>query len=200
MDILLLFLCLFLILLFTLPIKLTFHISKNYFYIKFYNILLFSPEKGLINKLFKKLSIKNSSKDIKTPNFKKEKHKAKRYNPLSKKLKNKKLSIIKLYNNFTTNKFKPKLKFLGNIDFELEDAAITAIIYGASSNLIPLLYCVFSKFFKVKNFSLKINPHFTGNNLLNFTITSIISLNIAQIIYILVLTIKSLENKKEVGP
>lgn len=200
MGILLVFLFLLFIILITLPIKLTLHISKNYFYIKFYNILLFSPEKGVINKLLKKLSNKNSSKDIKTPNSQKMNSKSKRHNPFLKKIKEKKLSIIKLYRNLTNNKFKPRLIFISDIDFELEDAAITAISYGIASNLIPLLYCNFSKLFKVKNFALKINPHFTGKNLLNFTITSIISFNIVQIIYILVLIIKSFENKKEVGP
>lgn len=200
MVILLVFICLLFITLITMPIKLTLYISKNYFYIKVYNILLFSPEEGLINKLFKKLSIKKSFKDVKSHDSKKRKYNTKSYNPLSKRLKNKKLSIRKLYTNLTSNKFKPKLKFIGSIDFELEDAAITAITYGVASNLIPLLYCNFSKLFNVKNFSLDINPHFTGKNLLNFTITSIISFNIVQIIYILFLTINSFENKKEVGP
>lgn len=200
MVILLVFICLLFIILITMPIKLTLYISKNYFYIKVYNILLFSPEEGLINKLFKKLSIKKSSKDAKSQDSKKRKYNTKSYNPLSKNLKNKKLSIRKLYNNLTSNKFKPKLKFIGSIDFELEDAAITAITYGVASNLIPLLYCNFSKIFKVKKFSLDINPNFTGKNLLNFTITSIISFNIVQIIYILFLTINSFENKKEVAP
>lgn len=200
MAILLVFLVLLFILLVPIPIKLTIHISKNYFYIKFYKILLFSPEEGVINKFIKKLSIKNSSKHPNGPNSKKENHKNQTHNPYSKKLKNKKISIIKLYRNLTTNKFKPKFKLRGDVNFELEDAAITAITYGISSNLIPLLYFSFSKIFKVKDFSLQINPHFTGNNLLNFTITSIISFNIAQIIYILVLIIKSFENKKEVTP
>lgn len=200
MVILLVFICLLFIILITMPIKLTLYISKNYFYIKVYNILLFSPEEGLINKLFKKLSIKKSSKDAKSQDSKKRKYNTKSYNPLSKNLKNKKLSIRKLYTNLTSNKFKPKLKFIGSIDFELEDAAITAITYGVASNLIPLLYCNFSKIFKVKKFSLDINPNFTGKNLLNFTITSIISFNIVQIIYILFLTINSFENKKEVAP
>lgn len=200
MAIFLVFLLLAFILLFPISIKLTIHNSKNYFYIKFYNILLFSTEEGAINELIKRLSIKNSSKDSTEQNSKEEKSKKQRPHPLSKKLKTKKLSIIKLYRNLNTNKFKPKFKLKGDIDFELEDAAITAITYGLASNLIPLLYFSFSKLFNVKDLSLQINPHFTGKNLFNFTITSIFSLNIAQIIYILLLTIKSFENKKEVDP
>lgn len=200
MAIFLVFLLLAFILLVPISIKLTIHNSKNSFYIKFYNILLFSTEEGAINELIKKLSIKNSSKDSNEQNSKKGKSKKQRPNPLMKKLKTKNLSIIKLYRNLNTNKFKPKFKLKGDVDFELEDAAVTAITYGLASNLIPFLYFSFSKFFNVKDLSLQINPHFTGKNLFNFTITSIFSLNIAQIIYILVLTIKSFENKKEVDP
>ncbi|SDO86460.1 DUF2953 domain-containing protein [Clostridium gasigenes] len=200
MSILLVFLVLLSILLVPIPIKLTIHFSKNCFYIKFYKILLFSSEEDKINILIKKLSIKISSKYSKKANKKKEKYQKQRHNPLSKKLKNKKLSIFKLYKNLTTNTFKPKFKLRGDVNFELEDEAITAITYGVASNLIPLLYFSFSKIFKVKDLSLQINPHFTGKNLLNFTITSIISFNIAKIIYILILTIKSFKNKKEVDP
>lgn len=200
MSILLVFLILVFILFLPIPIKLNIHFSKNYFYIKFYNILLFSPEGGIINKFIEKLSLKNSSKDSSKANIKKEKLKRKTHNPLTKKLKNKKFSVIKLYRNLNTNKFKPILKVKGDIDFELEDAAITAITYGIACNISPLLYFAFSIIFKVKDLSLQIKPHFTGKNLFNLTTTSIFSFNIAQIIYILVLTIKSFENKKEVDP
>lgn len=200
MAILLVFLVLLFLLLVPIPIKLTIHLSKDYFYIKFYNILLFSKEKGMLNKLIKKLSTKNSSKESNKKHNKKEKQESKRHNPLTQNLNNKKFSFITLYKNLNSNKFKPNFKLQGTVNFELEDAAVTAITYGVVSNFIPLIYFGFSKIFKVKNLSLQINPHFTGKNLLNFTITSIISFNIAQIIYILLLTIKSFENKKEVGP
>lgn len=200
MSILLVFLIFICVLLLPIPFKLTIHFSKNCFYVKFYNILLFSPEKGVLNKLKKKIFIEKSSKPSNKSTSKNNNNKKKTSNPLNKRVKKKTISFIKLYKNIVTNKFKPSFKFEGDVNFALEDAALTAITYGASSNIIPLLYFILSKPFKVKKFSLQINPHFTGNNLLNFTISSIISLSIAQIIYILVLTIKSLENKEEVDP
>lgn len=200
MVILLVFLLLLFILLVPIRVKLTLHFSKGYYYIKFYNILLFSPNKGVINKLLKKLSIKNSAKVSNEQNSKKFRFIPKRYAPSHKEVNLKNLSIIKLYKNLSTNKFKPKFRLKGDVNFELEDAAITAIAYGIASNSIPLLYFSFSRILKVKNFSLQINPHFTGKNLFNITITSIISFNIAQIIYILLLTTKSFENKREVNP
>lgn len=200
MSILLVFLILLFIVFVPIPIKLTIHVSEGDFYIKLYNILLLSPEEGIINKLIKKLSINNSSNHKKESINHKRKYKKHTHNPSYRKVKSRFFSPIKLYRKLTTNKFKPKFKLKGAINFELEDAAITAITYGLASNIHPLLYFGISKFFNVKLFSLKIIPHFTGKNLFNFTINSIISFNIAQIIYILILTITSFENKKEVGP
>lgn len=182
------------------PIKLKFYTSQSSFNIKFYNIVIFSPEKGLLNNYIKThfrnfFSPKSNSQNIKQSNLK-----SKTSSPLHKILNNKKLSISKLYKSLNTNKFKPSLKFIGDIDFELDDAAITAITYGLASNLNPILYFLFSRVFTVKTLKLNIKPHFTGKNIFNFSINSIISLNIAQIIYILVLTIKCFEIKKEVAP
>ena len=201
MTVLLVFIVLLFLILVPIPIKLMLYTSENCIYIKFYNILLFSSEKeAIISELIKKLFIKISSKSSNKATKKKNNNNPLTLNPFTKLFKNKKISIVTLYKNLTLNKLKPKFILRGNINFELEDAAITAITYGLASNLVPILNFALSKFFRVKDLSIHICPHFKGENILNLKLTSIISLNIAQIISISILIIKSFKIKKEVDP
>ncbi|AYE35666.1 DUF2953 domain-containing protein [Clostridium septicum] len=180
-----------LIFLLPIPLKITLYRNKKYFHIKIFNIVLLSPEKGVLNDLLKKSNKKNSKTSFNENNRNK--------NILFKR-KNKKLSLISLYHSIVNNRFKPWFKLNGKIDFALDDAAYTAIGYGLLCNLHPILYGILKQAFLVKKFKLEINPHFNEDKILNFTIYSIIYFNLAHAIYILYLIYNSFENVEEVAP
>ncbi|MFA9397735.1 MAG: DUF2953 domain-containing protein [Clostridiaceae bacterium] len=89
------------------------------------------------------------------------------------------LDILSILNK---SKFKPILFF--NLDFEygFSDAAITAISYGVFTTLLGLIHNKSSDFFKLKKFNGNININYE-NQIVKLSITSIIFINIANIIY-----------------
>lgn len=180
------------------PLKVTIHIDKNDYYLKFFNFIILSPNKGIGNKLIKKYFKKKADKDNESSLSDDEETSPN--TPKNKKPKRRKLSITKLYKNITYNRFKPRFKLNGNVNYGLDDAAITAISYGIISNIIPLLIIILSKPFNLKDFNLNINPHFTGDKIFNFTITSILYVSFANIIYMLYLTVISFTKIEEVTP
>lgn len=189
---------LFLVILFILfllfcpiPLKFTISVDNNNYVIKIYKLILISNKDGLIRKiLIKREKNKDTSAD---DNLSKDKERKKddSSTPKKKKEKNKKLSPPLLIKRLYKNKFKPRFKFKGDVDFSLSDAANTALAYGFLSNLEGLFYFLFSSIFKVKRLNLNLNPKFKNENIINFTITSIICFNIAQIINIFYLIRKS---------
>ena len=96
------------------------------------------------------------------------------------------------------NKFKPKIKLNGDINYGIEDAALCALLYGLLCNISSFIYILLKIIFKIKTLDLNINPKFNTFTL-SFGITSIFYFNIANIIYILYLIFKSMEIK-EVAP
>lgn len=173
------------IILLPIPIKVTAHYSNEYYYLKLYEINLYSNTDGIIRKI---LNHKSHSSN------KKAKEKKANNKSKNKESKRKSFSIKRIYTMLQTNKFKPSIKFslLGNYSFN--DAALTAILYGFFSNLNFIFLKIFSDFFKVKNFNYSLNPNFKNELNINLTINCIINFNIAQIIYILFLI-----RKKEVS-
>lgn len=168
-----------------LPIKIKVEYINNNLTLKLYKHTIFSSKKGVENKYLRR-AIKKDKDNLKNN----------KNATTSKPQKN--LSIKKLYKNITYNKFKPKIKISGSLTYGLEDAALCAILYGLICNFPNLLYFLLSSIFKVKNLSLDINPKF-NTFILSFGITSIFYFNIANIIYMLYLVIKSREIK-EVAP
>lgn len=177
--------------LFFIPIKINIFVSKEDYSIKLYRLVVFSKEGGLLRKIKRKDKIKVKNKEGAKGDIKIEKKKGK----LSLKI-----SFIKLYRRLRNNIFKPKLKIFLNLNYSLSDAANTAILYGILSNFNYIFYEILSILFKLRNFNFNINPDFNDNLLLEFTISSIISCNLAQIIYMLFLIIKSREKNEEVNP
>ncbi|GAB6170286.1 hypothetical protein JCM1393_27460 [Clostridium carnis] len=200
MVLLLIFSILLLLFLIPIPLKITIIVDKNYYALKLFKLTIFSPDKGIGNKYLSRIisnvnnnrKNKSSSKDIKSE--------SNTSTPNSKKLKAKKLSLKLFYLKITQNKFKPGFLLKGDLYFDLEDSAYTAISYGLLCNLNPLIIFFIDKIFSIKEFDLKIHPLFKGSNLLKFNITSIFYTNIAQIIYILYLTYKSYIKIEEVTP
>ena len=173
------------IILLPIPIKVTIHYRNNYYYLKLYNINLYSNDDGILRKILnsKSSSINKNNKSKKNTTVKKKK----------KEHKKKSVPIKKLYTLLQTNKFKPSIKFslLGYYSFN--NAALTAILYGLFNNLNFIFLKLFSDFFKVKNFKYSLNPNFKDKLNINLTMNCIITFNIAQIIYIFFLI-----RKKEV--
>ncbi len=186
MKLFIIFIIILIILFLPLPIKIKLEYSNKNLVIKLYKYMIFSSLNGVENKYLKKL-IKNKPK-IKDNNIK------------SKSQRNliKKISYKKLYKNISTNKLKPKIKLNASLIYGIDDAAVSAILYGLLCNIPTLLYFILNIIFKVKNLSFDIKPKF-NTTLLTFGITSIFYFNIANIIYMLFLLFKSKENK-EVAP
>lgn len=171
---LIIFIVLILILFIPIPLKFKAHYSKDRYYIKFYNINLISNDGGILNKFLNRKE-KTKSKDIKKDtniNSKKKNFEL-----------NYKLLIKNIYFRLSRNKFKPSIKFKSDTIYSLGDASRTAIFLGVFYNINPILLYIFSIIFKVKVLDNDFKPIFKDKILFEITISSIITFNLAQIIY-----------------
>lgn len=190
MVILVTILVLLFIVFFPIRIKIIGKYSKDDYYLKLYNFTLISKEKNIFTKLINKYKTKSApSEEVTT--------KKTRGRKLRTNKKKYSFSVSKILNNLYTNKFKVSFSLIGDFNYDLEDAAKTAISYGALNSLLPYLLLLFKSFFKVKKFNLNIIPLFKSENLINTEITCIISFNLAKIIYMLFLVLKSREKIEE---
>ena len=182
------------VLIFFIPIPLSFHlyISKDKFYIKFYSLNLLSNEDGIIRNLINKKKL-NKLEEKKT---KKTIENNDDNDSSNKKVKSKEISLKKLYNNLIHNKFKPTLNFNITTIYSLGDAANTAIAFGLLYNLNPLLLNIFSIIFKVKKYKNDFKPVFKDKILFELTLNSIITFNLAKIIYICFIILKSFNKNR----
>ncbi len=157
-----------LVLLFPIPIKITLIYANEIFTFKIYN-------KVIIPSKTKKTKAKNKYKRsdyVKTHNEEK-----------ISKLKIKDLKgIIELFIN---SKFKFTLRTKFTMDYSIEDAAINAITYGFLYQITAFISTILNLFFKVKNFTPTINIKY-NENFFKFESTSIIFINIAKIIYMVI--------------
>lgn len=183
---------LILILFIPIPLKFKLHYSKDRYYIKFYNINIISNDNGMIKKFLDKK--KGKEKNIKE--FKTKASKLKDYMDIDSNKKNLKPLIKTLYINLKKNKFKPSIKFSSDIIYSLGDASRTAICLGLFYNINPILIYLFSILFKVKLLKNNLNPIFKDEILFEFTISSIITFNLAQIIYIFFIIYKSIRKNR----
>ncbi|MEW8993063.1 DUF2953 domain-containing protein [Clostridium sp.] len=157
-----------LVLLFPIPIKITLIYANEIFTLKIYNKVII-PSKSKKAKAKKK----DKPKDyIETPNEEK----------ISKlKIKDVK-EIIELFINF---KFKFTMRTNIKIDYAIEDAALNAITYGFLYQITAFISTILNLFFKVKKFTPTINIKY-NENFFKFKSTSIIFINIAKIIYMVI--------------
>lgn len=95
-----------------------------------------------------------------------------------------------LLKKLDNNSYKPKLYLNSNIDFQVEDAAYTAMIYGISNALIPFIERFINVFFSISSFKIHINPLFNNENSVSFNIKSIIKVNLAKLIYMAIIIYK----------
>ncbi len=93
--------------------------------------------------------------------------------------KNKRSDYVKTHNEEKISKLKFKE------DYSIEDAAINAITYGFLYQITAFISTILNLFFKVKNFTPTINIKY-NENFFKFESTSIIFINIAKIIYMVI--------------
>lgn len=185
-----------------IPLKFKVYFSQDNYYIYFYRLDILSKNHGLVRKFMNNKKNKSNKKQKSSDkNSEDSKSTEKETSFKNKKQKKSKLNIDfkKLFKNIKSNKFKPKIKFDSTLNYSLGDAANTAISVGILYNLNPILYFVLSILFKVKKLNLKFNPIFKDKIIYELTLTCIITFNLAQIIYMLILFIKSTSKIQEVS-
>ncbi len=153
----LLLLVVFVLLLFIpIPIKISVKILNNKYYIYVYGKEL-------------KKNTKNKQSDNKY-------HNKKDYKIILK-------STFKFINKLKKHPFKPSLKLKVNLNYGLDDAALTGIAYGFFNALFYSLFPILNTIFKIKCFNVDIHPLFNEKKFY-LCATSIIYINIVKIIYI----------------
>ena len=182
---------LILILFIPIPLKFKLHYSKDRYYIKFYNINIISDDDGILNKFLAKKDETLNELKTKGSNIKND-----IYFDSKKKNLNLKQLIKNLYISLKKNKFKPSIKFSSDTSYSLGDAGRTAMFLGLFYNINPILIYIFSILFKVKLLKNNFNPIFKDKILFEFTISSIITFNLAQIIYIFFIIYKSIRKNR----
>ena len=180
---LIIFIVLILILFIPIPLKFKIHYSKDRYYIKFYNINLLSNDGGILNKLLNKKE-KTTKKKKKRKTKSEDPKKYTNIDPKKRKFDiDYKLLIKNIYFELSRNKFKPSIKFNSDTIYSLGDASRTAIFLGVFYNINPILLYIFSIIFKVKVLDNDVKPIFKDQILFEITISSIITFNLAKIIY-----------------
>ncbi|NFB35881.1 DUF2953 domain-containing protein [Clostridium botulinum] len=144
------------ILILIMPFKITVIYSDKKFNIYIYN---FQWKKG---------------EDIKKQNYINKKINVKKYKKKQKALK---VTLEKC-------SFKPKANISTFLNYDLEDAAYSAIIYGVLQSLVPYIYRYLFKIFKLKNFNYNITPLFKNKNFIEFKFKGIFYISLVKIIYI----------------
>ena len=173
----------FVLLFIPIPLKLNITYSQSNFELKFYNIVLYSKDNGIINKYLKKKKTKET-KNTTTPKYKSSSNfnKTKKTKAKVKPDINDILHLIKILNN---NKFKPKLKIDYKLQYSLNNASSTALLYGAIWNINTLIFNALSIIFKLKYFNPIVQPLFINKFSVNISFSCIISFNLAKLIYML---------------
>ncbi|MGL4740683.1 MAG: hypothetical protein ACRC41_07740 [Sarcina sp.] len=176
------------ILLVKFKIKITAKINNNNIEIYIYKFKIF-PKKN------KKFDKKNNIKKSMTTslNYSRNKQKKKKNLNLLKKFS---IKINSFINSLMKNKFKPTLFININGFYSIEDAAINAEAFGLINILLYSLVDFLNLFIKTIP-AFKITPLFENKNNLDTNISCIIKINLAQIIFILMLLIKNLTYKGE---
>lgn len=92
--------------------------------------------------------------------------------------------IKKLHNKFFNDIiFKPSLNLYIDLCYGVEDAFITALLYGILQSISSIVYNLISHIFRIKKFKSNVKPIF-NKVILSFTIKSIIFISLVKIIYI----------------
>ena len=102
---------------------------------------------------------------------------------------------LKLIDSIISNKYKPKLTINNSMKYSLENAALTAELFGGMHIILNFINSFINLFFNFKpNF--EITPTFSNTTYFNIKLEGILSINLVQIIFILFLLLKSLSIKE----
>ena len=168
-----------LILLFPVPLKITLIYNKGIFTLKLFNKTII-PSEG-------KKSLRKKEKKpedyIKTPNGEK-----------VSKLKTQ--DIIDIIGFLRDTKVKFTLRTKLYIEYSMDDAALNAVLYGLLYQATSAIYSLLKCFLKVKTFKPIINMKY-NENYFNATCTSIVIVNLAKIIYIIVFPYYQILKKRD---
>jgi hypothetical protein len=104
--------------------------------------------------------------------------------------------ILFILNKIDCIKFKPRLKICLNLDFGLSDAFYTSLVFGYIHAVLPYIHKLLSIPFSLTIDNSKITPNFSKFSV-TIKLKSIIFINIAQIIYMAIVVIKSLKYIKK---
>jgi len=105
------------------------------------------------------------------------------------------VDIFKLISSISRLKFKPTLKMDLNCQYGFEDAMVTGISYGFIGSILYFLKWIIEIPFKSKKYEFKITPVFNRNFILLF-LNCIIWLNIAKILYMMIIIISNIKISK----
>lgn len=131
----------------------------------------------------------------------KAKHKAKETAGASKIKSKFNLNTFKsLIHSLDKNPIKPTFKIKLSIDYSLEDAAYTAQIYSTLWQAIMIPINILNIPLKVKIENIELTPKFSNRYNINISLTGIIYINLAKLLFVLFLVLKSLFWHKEVKP
>lgn len=119
--------------------------------------------------------------------FSLEKFKNKSKNKKSKKKKHMNIDFKHIFNILQNNKFKPLLNLNINIDYSLNDAALTAISVGLLSATLESICLFLMTFLNLKKSKYNLKPMFIEKNEIFLSIKGIFYLSFANILYILIL-------------
>ncbi|MCM0648979.1 DUF2953 domain-containing protein [Clostridium swellfunianum] len=93
-------------------------------------------------------------------------------------------------------RFKPTLRMKISLNYGLLDASSTGIAYGVLNTFSPFLYKLLTIVFKVKKYDMDVKPNF-NELMVAASVNSIIFINLAKIIYIVAVLLKSLKFIKQ---
>lgn len=94
--------------------------------------------------------------------------------------------------NIDCSKFKPTLRMNIKLNLGIYNAFTTAIFTGFLYSFSPIIYRFLNIIFKIKHYNLDIKANFE-ETVLNVYVTGIIFINLAEVIYMLILVLKSLK-------
>lgn len=170
-----------LILLFPIPIKIKLAYRNNIFILKLYDKTILPKSKK--TKANAKDKLDKDSLEIETEEIEK----------------NFKLAHGKIIlSTLVKNKLKFNLKFNITINYGVEDAAYAAISYGFLHGLLSILPSILNLPLNLKKYEYYINMNY-NKNFITIEINSIVFINIAKLIYIVVKTIYKLISYEKIS-
>ncbi|MGL5069455.1 MAG: DUF2953 domain-containing protein [Sarcina sp.] len=101
---------------------------------------------------------------------------------------------LKLLNDLTNNRYKPKIVIKNNMNYSFDDAALTAELFGFMNFGIYSVLSIIGLFLNIVPY-IELIPTFSNKTYFDIEFESILSVSLAQIIFILFILIKNIKLK-----